>query len=43
MQPEESANTINYKRSAYTAVGNVTIVISWRTQNYYQILDLIQR
>jgi hypothetical protein len=28
MQPEESANTINYKRSAYTAVGNVTIVIS---------------
>jgi hypothetical protein len=33
MQPGISGDTINSKRSAYSAVGNVTIIITWHTQN----------
>jgi hypothetical protein len=33
MQPGISGDIINTRRSAYSAVGNVTIVISWHTQN----------
>jgi hypothetical protein len=37
MQPGISGDEINYKRSAATSVGDVTIIISWHTQNYYLI------
>jgi hypothetical protein len=37
MQPGISGDIINSRRSAATSVGNVTIVISWHTQNYYLI------
>jgi hypothetical protein len=37
MQPGISGDIINYLRSATTSVGNVTITISWHTQNYYLI------
>jgi hypothetical protein len=33
MQPGISGDIINAKRSAYSAVGNVTINITWHTQN----------
>jgi hypothetical protein len=37
MQPGISGDIINSRRSAVANVGNVTIVISWHTQNYYLI------
>jgi hypothetical protein len=37
MMPGISGDIINTNRSAYTAVGRVTIRISWHTLNYYQI------
>jgi hypothetical protein len=33
MQPGISGDVINSKRSAYSSVGNVTIIITWHTQN----------
>jgi hypothetical protein len=33
MMPEVSGDIINYKRQANTAVGDVTIVVSWHTVN----------
>jgi len=33
MQPGISGDIINTRRSAYSAVGNVTINITWHTQN----------
>jgi hypothetical protein len=43
MQPGISGDIINYKRSALASVGDVTIVISWHTQNYYNKLEIIQK
>jgi hypothetical protein len=33
MLPGISGDIINEKRSAYSAVGNITINITWHTQN----------
>jgi hypothetical protein len=33
MEPGISGDIINSKRSAYSAVGNITIIIIWHTQN----------
>jgi hypothetical protein len=33
LQPEISGDVINTRRSAYSAVGDVTINISWLIQN----------
>jgi hypothetical protein len=37
MQPGISGDVINAARQAYSSVGDVTINITWHTQNYYQI------
>jgi len=37
MQPGISGDIINSARQAYLDVGEVTIDITWHTQNYYQI------
>jgi hypothetical protein len=43
MQPGISGDIINYRRSALASVGNVTIITSWHTQNYYNRLEIIQK